>query len=150
MVKIIPYNPGLKQLARKLRKNMTPGEVSFWNLVKGNEFHGFDFDRQRCIDNYIVDFYCKELTLAVEIDGVYHTYEETFVKDETRQKKLESLGVCFLRFTEFEVRNDIPNVTRVLESKIIEIIKQKADVKQPNGFDIGLLHNSQSTGRQHE
>ena len=80
MAKIIPYNKNLKVLARKLRKEMTFGEVLLWNELKGDKLWGFDFDRQRCIDNYIVDFYCKDLMLAIEIDGMSHNYEEAFFK----------------------------------------------------------------------
>jgi very-short-patch-repair endonuclease len=82
MVKIIPYNPNLKALARKLRKNMTFGEAVLWNELKEDKLLGFD--RQRCIDNYIVDFYCKELMLAIEIDGNYHQFEEEILKDTFR------------------------------------------------------------------
>jgi very-short-patch-repair endonuclease len=139
VVKIIPYNPNLKHLARKLRKDMTFGEVLLWNELKDNSFWGFDFDRQRCIDNYIVDFYCKELMLAIEIDGMYHTYEEAFLKDETRQKKLESLGVRFIRFTEAEMQNDMVNVVRALEGRIIEIVKHNPSINLPKNFDINLL-----------
>src|ERR1700744_5218379 len=110
MPKIIPYNPKLKALALKLRKDMTFGEVLLWNELKGNKFWGFDFDRQRCIDNYIVDFYCKDLMLAIEIDGMSHNYEEAFIKDEMRQSRLESLGVSLIRFTETEVKKDMQNV----------------------------------------
>src|ERR1700741_527422 len=103
MAKIITYNKNLKTLARKLRNNMTFGEVLLWNELKGDKLWGFDFDRQRCIDNYIVDFYCKELRLAIEIDGMSHNFEETVLKDEIRQKRLESLGVRFIRFSEGEM-----------------------------------------------
>lgn len=92
MAKIIPYNPNLKILARKLRKNITFGEALLWNELREDKLWGLDFDRQRCIDNYIVDFYCKELMLAVEIDGMSHNGEEAFNKDEIRQKKLEGSG----------------------------------------------------------
>lgn len=98
MAKIIPYNPQLKKLARQLRKNMTFGEVLLWNELKGNKLFGFDFDRQCCIDEFIVDFYCKELMLAIEIDGLSHAHQEALVKDVIRQKRLENLGVRFLRF----------------------------------------------------
>jgi len=54
--KIIPYNPILKPLARKLRKTMTEGELLLWDELKNDKLLGFDFDRQRFIDNYIVDF----------------------------------------------------------------------------------------------
>src|SRR5476651_256670 len=110
MVKIIPYNKNLKALARKLRKDMTFGEVLLWNELKRDRFLGFDFDRQRCIDNYIVDFYCKELMLVIEIDGMSHNHEEAFRKDEVRQKKLESFGITVIRFTETEMKCDMANV----------------------------------------
>jgi len=139
MVKIIPYNPNLKQLARKLRKNMTYGEVLLWNELKDDKLWGFDFDRQRCINNYIVDFYCKELMLAIEVDGMSHDNEEAFLKDIQRQNKLESFGVKFLRFTESEVKYDRVNVIIALEGKIIEIIKSDPSIKLPPDFDITLL-----------
>ena len=139
MAKIIPYNSKLKQLARELRKNMTYGEVLLWNELKDDKLWGFDFDRQRCIDNYIVDFYCKELMFAIEVDGMSHDNEEAFLKDEIRQSRLESLGVRFLRFTEAEVKYDRDNVIRVLEGKIIEIIKSDPTIKLPVNFDTTLL-----------
>ena len=86
MAKTIPYNSKLKQLARKLRKDMTYGEVLLWNELKEDKLLGFDFNRQCCLDEYIVDFYCKELMLAIEIDGQAHNGEEAFVKDDIRQK----------------------------------------------------------------
>ncbi|WP_426668776.1 endonuclease domain-containing protein [Mucilaginibacter sp. McL0603] len=139
MPKIIPYNKNLKALARKLRKDMTFGEVLLWNELKDDQFWGFDFDRQRCIDNYIVDFYCKDLMLAIEIDGMSHNYEEAFVKDEIRQRRLESLGVGFIRFTETEMKKDMQNVIRALESKIIEIVKSDKTIRLPKEFDLSLL-----------
>ena len=137
--KIIPYSPHLKKFARKLRKDMTFGEVLLWNELKEDKLWGFDFDRQRCINNYIVDFYCKELMLAIEIDGISHNNEEAFAKDETRQKKLESLGVRFVRFSESEMKIDMLNVLRGLEGVIIEIIKSDSSIKLPKGFDISTL-----------
>jgi len=118
---------------------MTFGEVLLWNELKDDKFWGFDFDRQRCIDNYIVDFYCKELMLAIEIDGISHNHEEAFVKDEIRQNRLESLGVTFIRFTETDVKYDMQNVIRALEGKIIEIVKLNKDIKLPQGFDMSVL-----------
>ncbi|MFD2873647.1 endonuclease domain-containing protein [Mucilaginibacter ximonensis] len=106
MPKIIPYNPKLKQLARKLRKDMTFGEVLLWSELKENKLLGFDFDRQHCIDNYIVDFYCKDLKLAIEIDGMSHHHEEAFMKDEIRQQILEKVRrkICQVYRSENERR----------------------------------------------
>lgn len=139
MAKIIPYNAKLKSLARKLRKDMTFGEVLLWNELKENQFWGFDFDRQRCIDNYIVDFYCKDLQFAIEIDGMSHNYEEAFAKDEIRQQRLESLGIRFVRFTEAEMKTDMVNVIRTMEATIIDIIKNNPAIILPKDFDIALL-----------
>ncbi|MDP9078279.1 MAG: endonuclease domain-containing protein [Bacteroidota bacterium] len=118
---------------------MTFGEVLLWNELKEDKLRGFDFDRQRCIDNYIVDFYCKDLRLAIEIDGMYHNHEEVVIKDNVRQQKLESLGVRFLRFSEAEMKTDMENVIRVIEGKIIEIIKSDNTVKLPKGFDFAWI-----------
>lgn len=139
MAKIIPYNPKLKALARKLRKDMTFGEVLLWNELKKDKLWGFDFDRQRCIDNYIVDFYCKDLMLAIEIDGMCHSYEDASAKDEIRQQNLESLGVRFIRFTEAEAKYDMQNVIRGIEGRIIEIINENPTIRLPKGFDLAWL-----------
>lgn len=77
---------------------------------------GCDFDRQRPIDNFIVDFYCKELSLAIEIDGDTHIYRYDY--DDERQRVLEELGVHFLRFEDIEVKKNMNNVLRVIEDWI--------------------------------
>jgi len=139
MPKFIPYNPVLKPLAQKLRQNMTFGETLLWSELKQDKLFGFDFDRQRCLDNYIVDFYCKDLMLAIEIDGLSHHHEEVFKKDEARQQKLESLGVHFIRFSEAEVKQDMLNVLRTISTIIIELIKADNSIKLPVNFDRALL-----------
>ena len=68
--KIIPYNPKLKDLARKLRKESTLSETLLWKQIK-NKSLGVEFHRQVPLDNFIVDFYCHELMLAIEIDGLH-------------------------------------------------------------------------------
>ena len=114
--KIIPYNSELKVLARELRRNMTLSEVLLWNELKQRQILGCDFDRQRPIGNFIVDFYCKELSLAIEIDGDTHIYRYDY--DEERQTSLEKLGVHFLRFEDIEVKTNMNNVLRVIENWI--------------------------------
>ncbi len=118
---------------------MTFGETLLWKELKGDKLWGFDFDRQRCIDNYIVDFYCKSLQSAIEIDGMSHNSEEAFLKDRIRQERLESLGVTLLRFTESEVKYDMENVIRGIEGTIIETIKNNKLIRLPKDFDTKLL-----------
>jgi very-short-patch-repair endonuclease len=105
MRQIIPYRPHLKELARELRKNMTRGEATLWRYLKGKKLLGYNFDRQRPIDEFIVDFYCKDLMLAIEIDGASHDHENAQIKDEIRQRQIESFGVRFLRFSEADACN---------------------------------------------
>ncbi|MBR0569562.1 DUF559 domain-containing protein [Microvirga sp. STS03] len=80
---IISYKPYLKELAKQLRQNSTLSEVLLWNELKNKQILGYDFDRQKPIDSFIVDFYCKELSLAIEVDGDSHDY--SFEEDRNRQ-----------------------------------------------------------------
>ncbi|MCB9317908.1 MAG: endonuclease domain-containing protein [Lewinellaceae bacterium] len=121
--KIIPYEPYLVDLARQLRKNMTLSEVLLWNQLKNKQMLGFDFDRQKPLDRYIVDFYCKDLQLAIEIDGTSHDGDEQFKLDIKRQKTLELLGVHFLRFDDKDVKKNMTGVLFVIE----EWIKKNSD-----------------------
>jgi very-short-patch-repair endonuclease len=111
--KILPYNPALKDLARNLRKNMTLAEVLLWNQIKKGQIQGFDFDRQHPILNYIVDFYCKDLMLAIEIDGSTHDFK--IEKDEIRQRELESVGIRVLRFLDSDVKANLEGVVKSIE-----------------------------------
>jgi very-short-patch-repair endonuclease len=114
--KIIPYNPELKVLAKELRQKMTLSEVLLWKELRHKNICGYDFDRQRPIGNYIVDFYCKDLNLAIEIDGDTHIYRYDY--DDERQSSLEKLGVHFLRFEDIEIKKNMNNVLRVIEDWI--------------------------------
>jgi very-short-patch-repair endonuclease len=117
---IIPYNPTLKELAKKLRRNMTFSEVKLWNELKNGKLKGYDFDRQRAIGNYIVDFYCKDVLLAIEVDGITHEEERAKYKDARRQDELERLGIHFLRFDALLVINKVEAVAREIESWLSE------------------------------
>lgn len=108
MQKILPYNPKLKELAKKLRKNSTLSEVLLWKYLSKKQMLGYDFHRQKPIDNYIVDFFSHDLMLAIEIDGATHYCDEE--KDEKRQKRLESFGIRFLRFGDAQVKKNLEGV----------------------------------------
>jgi len=93
----------------------------WYELLSGKRFLGYKFLRQRIIENYIVDFYCKELKLIIEIDGKSHDFEEVLQKDIAREARLKELGFRMIRFSDWEVKNDLPEVQVLLRSKIIEI-----------------------------
>ena len=120
MRKLIPYNPKLVALAKELRKNMTFGEIALWREIKGKKL-GVSFSRQIPIDNFIVDFYCKDLRLAIEVDGSIHFEEEQIKKDTHRQKRLESLGVKIIRFSDLDVKNNLNWVLTEIKQVISEL-----------------------------
>ncbi|OVE61789.1 endonuclease domain-containing protein [Chryseobacterium mucoviscidosis] len=122
-VENLPYNPKLKPLLQGKRKAGILSEVIFWKQVRARIFHRIDFDRQRIIGNYIVDFYVKTLGLVIEIDGWSHEGKE--VDDEVRQKYLESLGLKIFRITDFDVRHNLSVVMKDLEYFIVEHYKYK-------------------------
>jgi very-short-patch-repair endonuclease len=88
--KILSYDKRLLSLAKQLRKKSTLSEVILWNHIKGGKVMGYTFMRQKPIDHYIVDFFCKKLMLVVEVDGCTHDYKVE--KDKKRQRRLESFG----------------------------------------------------------
>ncbi|MCS4300777.1 endonuclease domain-containing protein [Chryseobacterium sp. BIGb0232] len=113
----LPYNSRLKPLLKEKRKARILGEVIFWKKVRTKNFYEIDFDRQRIIGNYIVDFYVKSLGLIIEIDGSSH--DEKQVYDGIRQEYLESLGLLFFRVSDFDVRNNLGWVMKELEDFIV-------------------------------
>ena len=123
--KIIPYNPKLKQLARNLRNDSTPGEITLWNHLNNKQFYGYDFHRQKPLLNFITDFYCYELDLVIEIDGRYHNHSEVYELDLVREKELEAYHLTIMRFTEQEIKKDIVNVLRTIEGFILDKIASK-------------------------
>lgn len=117
---IIWYNLVLLEKARKLRNESTVSEIMLWKYIKGKQMLGYDFHRQKPLNNYIVDFFCNELMLAIEIDGSSHDTEEKLEEDNERQEKLEELGIRFLRFRDEEVKRNLEGVVEQIKNWIIE------------------------------
>ncbi len=111
--KILKYNPALKEKARELRNNSTNTEIILWKFLKGKQLRGCDFHSQKPIDEFIVDFFCPDLMLAIEIDGVSHIGNEEY--DSERQNKLEKLDVKFLRFKDEDVFYNCDFVVKQIE-----------------------------------
>ena len=113
----LPYNASLKNRAKALRKAGNFSEVVFWKEVRNKSFWNIDFDRQRVIGNYIVDFYVKALGLVVEIDGEIHNFQEEY--DEKREMFLKELGLKVFRISTTKMLFDTENVMKDLEQFII-------------------------------
>jgi very-short-patch-repair endonuclease len=118
--KILPYNPILKDYAKQLRQQGILSEVLLWKKIKSKSL-GVEFHRQVPIDNYIVDFYCHELMLAIEVDGNSHMNSETQINDLIRQETLEKLGVIFIRFSDLDIKKNMNDVIRCLQAKVEEL-----------------------------
>ena len=112
----LPYNPALKAKARELRKAGNLSEVLFWNAIKNKQFDGLDFDRQRVIGNYIVDFYCHEHALVVEIDGSSHDDKREY--DANRDAFLTGLGLNVLHIQDSEVKKNLAGVLELVKKNI--------------------------------
>ena len=117
----LPYNVSLKSRAKALRKAGNFSEVVFWKEVRNKSFWNLDFDRQRIIGNYIVDFYVKALGLVVEIDGEIHNFQEEY--DEKRETYLKDLGLKVFRISTTKMLFDAENVMKDLEQFIISEYK---------------------------
>ena len=118
----VNYNPYLKEKARELRNNSTPGEIRLWKKLKGKQCYGFDFHRQKPILNYIVDFYCYRLKLIIEIDGYSHNVKAE--GDRARDEELSKLGFTVLRFSEGEIINNMDLVLNSLSRFIENTLEQ--------------------------
>jgi very-short-patch-repair endonuclease len=118
--KIIPYKPYLKAFARDLRKNSTKAEILLWQQIKNRRL-SYQFHRQVPMDQYIVDFYCHELMMAIEVDGISHDSEEACISDRNRQHRLEQFGVKFLRIDDSDIMKSIENVIKSIELFIEEL-----------------------------
>jgi len=117
-IQMLPANQALRSRARALRKAGVLSEVIFWRQVRANTFWKMDFDRQRIIGSFIVDFYVKSLGLIIEIDGSSHNGKEEY--DAMREEFLVSLDLIVFRISDFRVKHDLENVMIELENFIIE------------------------------
>ena len=119
--RIIYYRKANKAFAIKLRNESTYAEALLWKYIR-NRSLGVQFHRQVPLDKFIVDFYCHELKLAIEIDGITHEGSEAEQRDETRQKRLEDLGVSFIRFADNDVKTNIQGCYTALQMKVDELL----------------------------
>ena len=100
----------LKDKRKKLRNNPTQAEAFLWGYINNTQLEGRKFRRQSSIKNYIVDFYCPEEKLVIELDGDFHFDEKAIKDDEKRSKKLEAEGLKVIRFENQEVLLNLNSV----------------------------------------
>ena len=110
----------LRSRRKGLRKILPKAEILLWQRLRNRKLEGKKFRRQYSIGSFIVDFYCPELKLAIEIDGENHRRKKSVIYDKMRQRKIESYHTKLIRFTNEEVPSNLENVlekiTRVMIS----------------------------------
>jgi very-short-patch-repair endonuclease len=128
---------GLVKIARELRQKQTKTEDIFWELVRDRKFLNLKFRRQHQIGDYIVDFYCHEKKLVVELDGSVHQEEVQKKHDATRDKFLKSSGFTVVRFTNQQFSDDTESVFQRIETLTLSSPSGR-------GKDIGSASSSSS------
>jgi very-short-patch-repair endonuclease len=112
----LPFNPKLKERAKALRKAGNLAEVLFWKKVKNKQFKDYDFDRQKIIGNYIVDFFCTNCNVVIEIDGSSHIGKEEY--DAERDVYLKGLGLTVIHIQAEDVLRDVDGVVEMLRGHL--------------------------------
>ena len=112
----IPYNKNFISRARVLRKEMTEEERKLWHLFLKN--HPKRILRQKIIGNYIVDFYCPEKKLVIELDGSQHYTIEGMAYNKIRTDVLDAHNLNVIRFTNLEINNNFKEVCEHLNNKL--------------------------------
>jgi len=107
-----------KERRRELRSRMTKAEIIFWSRIKNKQL-GYKFRRQHSIGKYIVDFYCSELNLIIEIDGGIHFISENIEKDKSREEYFKKLGFEIIRYTNLDILNNLNQVLFDLKNRAI-------------------------------
>ncbi|MBX3010420.1 MAG: endonuclease domain-containing protein [Caldilineaceae bacterium] len=110
--KSLPYNPALRDRAKALRKAGILHEALLWLQLKSNKLNGLDFDRQKIIGNYIVDFYCAEKDVVIEVDGSSHDSKQ--LEDAERDQYLNHLGLTVIRLSAKDVLQNMEGIVGYL------------------------------------
>jgi very-short-patch-repair endonuclease len=125
---IIAYNKKSQTSRRRaLRHSMPKAEVILWEKLSRKRMHGYKFGPQYGVDQYVIDFYCPRLKLAIEIDGDSHFVFGAEEYDKDRQEYIETFGIRFLRFTNVDVYENIDGVCLSIYD---EIEKREGNIKE--------------------
>src|SRR5690349_12622869 len=113
------HAPEKKELAKKMRREMTPAEDKLWQSLRANRLGGLQFRRQQVIDGFLADFYCHAAGLVIEVDGPIHQQHADY--DEYRDRILAARDFAILRFTNERIFTDIDAVL----AEILTIAQQR-------------------------
>ena len=116
-------NPYLLAKRRELRNNSTSAESTLWNILKSKQVMGMKFRRQHSVGFYVLDFYCPQIRLCIELDGHEHFTSEGDTQDDIRTEYLfEHHGIQSLRFENRDIFNNPEGVIEIISDKIQELL----------------------------
>lgn len=115
----------LKNKRQSLRRNMAPTEIMLWTQLRGRKLGSLKFRRQYSIGDYIVDFFCPIVRLAIEVDGDIHYIQKLLRYDRYRQTYLERLGITVLRFTNIDIQTNLDGVLTSILEKARSLLKKR-------------------------
>lgn len=121
--------------ARQLRSNMTASEAELWKHIRKDQLGGFRFRRQHPVANYILDFYCHDSRLAVELDGSVHDNEDQKLYDLERDQVICELGIEVLRFKNAEVFKNLNGVLNKIQTCLL--LKSSPEGEDLGGVNLG-------------
>lgn len=122
------FNQGPEKHKRQnLRNQMPRAEVILWNCLRKRQIEGAKFRRQYSVDYFVLDFYCAELKLAIEVDGLSHDGLEARLYDRERQQHIEGFGIQFLRFKNGQVYRELNAVVEAMRQRVIALKEAKAN-----------------------
>ncbi len=127
---MLPYNKDLIKLAKANRKNMTPWEIKLWTQFLRS--YPIKFQRQKVIDNFIVDFYCAKAHLVIELDGGGHYTKEQQESDKKRTKILEEYDLKVIRICNIDIDNNFYNVCEFIDREVKLSLPQSATLTAPS------------------
>ena len=110
-----------KQKRRVLRNNATKAEQILWKHLKGRQLAQHKFRRQYSVDQFVIDFYCPSIKLAIEVDGSSHFSNDAEIYDKERERIIETFGITFIRFNNNDVFTNIDGVLTNIKDNINEL-----------------------------
>ena len=124
------HNKENEIFAKQLRKERTPWERKLWYCFLKD--YKVRFQRQKCIDNYIADFYCFRAKLVIELDGGGHYEEKQMQQDSIRTRELESMGLKVIRICNLDVDRNLRGVCEYIDKEVRKSLPQSAALTAPS------------------
>ncbi len=135
------YNTQKEKLKRRvLRRETTPAEAIAWKMLRNRRFNGYKFRRQYSVGKLVLDFYCPEAKLAIEIDGSSHLHKDSKKYDRIREKFVEACNITFLRFNNNEIYEGRDSVSHKIQNALCLLVAPLLTKERGGGEVVKTRH----------